>query len=156
MQHYPVEKGPSRPAPMRAKARRRVPTIILADDSILQRMMTRALLEAAGYLVLEAGNGREALDLAQLAQADLILMDVAMPSMDGVTATRRIRAQADEVADVPIVFLTALGASVDRAGALAAGGNDYLVKPIGERELLQVVERFAKGDGSAQAAEAGV
>jgi CheY-like chemotaxis protein len=145
MQHHPLEKRPTRRAPMPAKAGRRAATIILADDSILHRMMTRALLEAEGYHVLEAGNGREVLDLLQLAHADLILMDVAMPSMDGVTAARRIRGEGDEVADVPIVFLTALGTSGDRASALAAGGNDYLLKPISERELLRVVERFAKG-----------
>jgi CheY-like chemotaxis protein len=143
MQHHPFERA-ARPATMPAKAGRRAPTIILADDSILQRMMMRAVLESEGYQVLEAGDGREVLDLLQLAHADVILMDVAMPSMDGVTAARRIR-EADEVADVPIVFLTALGTSADRASALAAGGNDYLVKPIAEPELLRVVGRFAKG-----------
>jgi CheY-like chemotaxis protein len=145
MQQHPLERRAARPATMPAKAGRRGPTIILADDSILQRMMMRALLEREGYRVLEAGDGREVLELLQLAQADVILMDVAMPSMDGVTAARRIRGEADEVADVPIVFLTALGAPADRTSALAAGGNDYLVKPIAERELLRVVGRFAKG-----------
>lgn len=149
MQHHALEKRSTGPTPMPAKAARRAATIILADDSIFQRIMTRALLEAAGYRVLEAASGREVLDLLQLAPADLILMDVAMPSMDGVTATRRIRGEANEVADVPIVFLTALGTSSDRAGALAAGGNDYLVKPISERELLRVVERHTKGAGGA-------
>jgi CheY-like chemotaxis protein len=152
MQHYPLEKRPTRPAPKPATPDRPVPTIILADDSILHRMMTRALLESEGYHVLEAGNGREVLDLMQLARADLILMDVAMPTMDGVTAARRIRGEMDELADVPIVFLTALGTSGDRASALAAGGNDYLVKPIAERELLRVVDRLARGAGGAEGA----
>lgn len=115
-------------------------------------MMTRALLEAEGYQVLEAADGREVLDLVQLAHPDLVVMDVAMPSMDGVTATRRIRREVGAVAHVPIVFLTGLGASDDRAIALAAGGNDYLVKPIGDRELLRVVERFAGGATSAAGA----
>jgi CheY-like chemotaxis protein len=127
---------------MPAKAGRRVRTILLADDSILQRMMTRAMLEAEGYQVLEAADGREVVDLVHLARPDLILMDVAMPSMDGVTAARRIRGQSDDVADVPIVFLTALDAAIDRASALAAGGDDYLVKPFSERELLRAVERL--------------
>jgi len=71
-------------------------------------------------------------------------MDIAMPAMDGVTAARRIRAEA-AVARVPIVFLSALAAPADRDTALAAGGNDYLVKPIGDRELLAVVRRYARG-----------
>jgi CheY-like chemotaxis protein len=153
MQHHSLEKRPTRPAPMPATPGRRVPTIILADDSILHRMMTRAMLEAEGYHVLEAGNGREVLDLVQLARADLILMDVAMPSMDGVTAARRIRGEQNELADVPIVFLTALGTSADRASALAAGGSDYLVKPISERELLRVVRRHAERANGAKGAE---
>jgi CheY-like chemotaxis protein len=144
MERYPREKRASRPAPKPARAGRRIPTIILADDSILQRMMTRALLEAKGYRVLEAADGREVLDLVHLTHADLILMDVGMPSMDGVSAARRIRGERDEVADVPIVFVTALSASGDRRSALAAGANDYLVKPITEGELLRVVERYAK------------
>jgi two-component system response regulator MprA len=127
---------------MPAKAGRRVRTSLLADDSILQRMMTRAMLEAEGYQVLEAADGREVVDLVHLARPDLILMDVAMPSMDGVTAARRIRGQADDVAEVPIVFLSALDAAGDRASALAAGGDDYLVKPFSERELLRAVERL--------------
>ncbi len=145
MQHSAHEKRSSRPAPMPTRAGRRVPTIVLADDSIFQRMMTRALLEAEGYQVLEAGDGRELIELVKLSHPDLIVMDIAMPSMDGVTAARRIRAQSGTMARVPIVFLTALAASGDRDTALAAGGNDYLVKPISDRELLAVVRRYAKG-----------
>jgi CheY-like chemotaxis protein len=145
MQHHPFEKRSTRPAPSPRKTGRGAPTVVLADDSIFQRMMTRALLEAEGYQVLEAADGHEVVELVRLAHPDLILMDVAMPSMDGVTAARRIRGEAGAVAAVPIVFLTALGASGDRDSALAAGGNDYLVKPIGDRELVRVVERFTKG-----------
>jgi CheY-like chemotaxis protein len=144
MQHHSMTSHSTRPAPTPAKAGRRFRTILLADDSIFQRMMTRAMLEVEGYQVLEAADGREVLDLVHHSRPDLILMDVAMPSMDGVTAARRIRGEAD-VADVPIVFLTGLGTSGDRASALAAGGNDYLVKPFTERELLRAVERCTKG-----------
>jgi CheY-like chemotaxis protein len=145
MQHSPLENRSSRPFPLPTTAGRRVPTVVLADDSIFQRMMTRTLLEADGYQVLEAGDGREALDLVKAAHPDVIIMDVAMPSMDGVTAARRIRGGAGDLAGVPIVFLTALAASGDRDTALAAGGNDYLVKPISDRELLSVVRRYARG-----------
>lgn len=130
---------------MPTRAGRRVPTIVLADDSIFQRMMTRAVLESEGYQVLEAADGREVVELVKLTQPDLVVMDVAMPSMDGVTATRRIRGGAAATAKVPIVFLSALSASGDRDVALAAGGDDYLVKPISDRELLTVVRRYARG-----------
>ena len=145
MQQSSFEKQSSRPAPTPLRTGRRVPTILLADDSIFQRMMTRALLEAEGYHVLEAGNGREVLELVRLSRPDLIVMDIAMPSMDGVTTARRIRGAPTAVAGVPIIFLSALAASGDRDTALAAGGNEYLVKPIGDRELLAAVRRYAGG-----------
>ena len=126
-------------------AGRRVPTIVLADDSIFHRVMMRTVLEAEGYQVLEAGDGREALELVRLVGPDVVVMDVAMPSMDGVTTARRIRGSGGPAAQVPIVFLTALSAAVDRDTALAAGGDDYLIKPIGDRQLLAVVRRFVKG-----------
>jgi CheY-like chemotaxis protein len=145
MQQSPLEKRSARPVPMPTRAGRRVPTIVLADDSIFQRMMTRALLESEGYRVLEAADGREVLELVKLIHPDLVVMDVAMPSMDGVTAARRIRSGAAAMAEVPIVFLSALSASGDRDTALAAGGDEYLVKPISDRELLTVVRRYARG-----------
>jgi len=145
MQQSPLEKRSSRPASMPARVGRRVPTIVLADDSIFQRMMTRALLESEGYQVLEAADGREVVELVKLTRPDLVVMDVGMPSMDGVTATRRIRSGGAATATVPIVFLSALAASGDRDTALAAGGDDYLVKPISDRELLTVVRRYARG-----------
>lgn len=143
MQQHPLDNRATRPAVKAArKGGKRVPTILLADDSILQRMTTRTLLECEGYHVLEAADGREALELVDLAHPDLILMDIAMPTMDGVTATRRLRGQEDVSARVPVVFLTALGTPSDRDTALAAGGDEYLVKPIGERELLRVVKHY--------------
>ncbi len=143
-QHSRLGKTLSRPAPMPTRVGRRVPTIVLADDSIFQRMMTRALLEAEGYQVLEAGDGREVVELVRLSHPDVVVMDVAMPTMDGVTAARRIRSATGDMARVPIVFLSALAASSDRDTALAAGGNHYLVKPIADRELLTVVRRYAR------------
>jgi CheY-like chemotaxis protein len=144
MQHRSLETRSPSPAQSRKKAGQRAPTIVLADDSILQRMTMRALLEAEGYQVLEAGDGREVIDLARMTRPDLILMDVAMPTMDGVTTARRIRQAHDAISRVPIVFVTALSAAVDRETALEAGGSDYLVKPISQRELLRSVERHVK------------
>jgi CheY-like chemotaxis protein len=108
-------------------------------------MMMRAVLEAEGFQVLEAGTGREVLDLVNLANPDLVLMDIAMPSMDGITAARRLRGESGAGSEIPIVFLTALDESDDRDRALAAGGNDYLVKPVGDGELVRVVREWLKG-----------
>ena len=150
MQHSPSEHRQEESGSRRKKPRR-VPTVVIADDSIVQRMMARAMLEAEGYRVLEAADGREVVDLVHHTHPDVVVMDVAMPRMDGVTAARRIRTEADD-ADVPIVFLSALSARIDRESALAAGGNDYLVKPVANQELIRAVQRFVERSGRAREA----
>ena len=150
MQHSPSEHRQEDSGSRRNKPRR-VPTVVIADDSIVQRMMARAMLEAEGYRVLEAADGREVVDLVHHTHPDVVVMDVAMPRMDGVTAARRIRTEADD-ADVPIVFLSALSARIDRESALAAGGNDYLVKPVANQELIRAVQRFVERSGRAREA----
>lgn len=147
MQHHTNAKHASEPVRKQERLGRARRTVILADDSILQRMMTRTMLESRGYQVLEAGTGSEVIELVRTMRPDLVIMDVAMPTMDGISATRRIRADAGGAGDVPIVFLTALNDGADRQSALAAGGDEYLVKPVSDRELLRVVERFTDGKG---------
>lgn len=149
MQHSPREDRQEESGSRRKKPRR-VPTVLIADDSIVQRMMARAMLEAEGYRVLEAADGREVVDLVHRSRPDVVVMDVAMPRMDGVTAARRIRTEAD--ARVPIVFLSALSAQIDRESALAAGGNDYLLKPVANQELIRAVQRFVERSGRAREA----
>ncbi|HEU5186172.1 MAG TPA: response regulator [Gemmatimonadaceae bacterium] len=150
MQHSPSEHRQEESGSRRRKPRR-VPTVVIADDSVVQRMMARAMLEAEGYRVLEAADGREVVDLVHHTHPDVVVMDVAMPRMDGVTAARRIRTEADD-ADVPIVFLSALSARIDRESALAAGGNDYLVKPVANQDLIRAVQRFVERSGRAREA----
>lgn len=147
MQHPTHAKQASDPVRKQERLGRTRRTVILADDSILQRMMTRTMLESRGYQVLEAGTGSEVLELVRTVRPDLVLMDVAMPTMDGISAARRIRADVGGAGDVPIVFLTALNDRADRQSALAAGGDEYLVKPVSDRELLRAVERWSDGKG---------
>ena len=97
--------------------------------------------------VVVARNGDEAVDLARSESPDLILMDVQMPGMDGLEATRRIRADADpetglrtSLADVPIIALTALAMPGDRERCLEAGANEYLGKPVSLRRLVETIE----------------
>ena len=126
--------------------------LVVDDDLNIQRVLVFTLKQE-GFEVHVASDGQAGVEMAAAIDPDLILMDVAMPSMDGVTTARRIRSDSEEVAGVPIVFVTALSASDDRANALAAGGNDYLVKPIDERELLRVVRRYAEDAAGARSAK---
>lgn len=91
--------------------------------------MMRRLLEMSGYQVLEAINGEEAVEIAKREHPHLILMDLSLPLLDGLAATRRIRQEA-ELRDVPIVAVSAHDTADFHADALAAGCNDYVTKPI--------------------------
>jgi CheY-like chemotaxis protein len=103
-------------------------TILIAEDSALDRMLLATIVGRQGYRVLEACNGLEALGLFRLEQPDLVLMDAMMPVMDGFEAARRIKACAGETL-VPIIFLTSLSEGEALARCLEAGGDDFIAKP---------------------------
>jgi len=111
-------------------------TILLAEDHVDSRDALRALLEAYGFRVIIASNGREAVDLALAAHPDLVLMDVMMPVMDGIQATRALRATKD-FAQVPIIALTAMDGA--REPALAAGCNGFVAKPLDIRQFVSTI-----------------
>ncbi len=113
--------------------------ILVAEDNIVNQEVTAMTLESRGHSVLCVGNGVEAIEAVQQAPYDLILMDIQMPEMDGVTATERIRALPGAVAHVPIIALTADAMRGDREKYLAAGMNGYADKPIRPDELLTVI-----------------
>jgi CheY-like chemotaxis protein len=106
-----------------------LPTIMVVEDFEDNRFMMRRLLEMSGYQVLEAVNGEEAVEIAKREHPSLILMDLSLPLLDGLAATRRIR-QETELRDVPIVAVSAHDTADFHADALAAGCNDYVTKPI--------------------------
>jgi two-component system, cell cycle response regulator DivK len=112
-------------------------TVLLVEDTEDNRFMMRRLLEMAGYQVVEATNGEEAVRLANAERPHLILMDLSLPVIDGLAATRAIR-KLDGFAKVPIVAVSAHDTSDFQADALAAGCDSYITKPIdfGELELL--------------------
>lgn len=118
-------------------------TIMVVDDDDDIRQMMRVLLEEDGYSVLEAENGQQAIEIAQSASPDLILMDLSMPVLDGLTATRRMR-EIDRVSDVPIIAITAYDSPEHRTNASAAGINEYLTKPIDFVKLDKLLDRFLK------------
>jgi CheY-like chemotaxis protein len=124
-------QGSSQEIRMGSKAR-----ILVAEDHLDSREALRELLEAFGYEVIEAINGRQAVDAAVQHHPSLILMDVMMPEMDGFEAIRLIRDTPDTT-DVPIIAVTAMDGA--RELALHAGANDYVKKPIEIRRLIGLV-----------------
>jgi CheY-like chemotaxis protein len=97
-------------------------------------------LQAKGYQVIVARNGIEAIEMAEREQPDVILMDVHLPQMDGLEATRRIRTR-EKLAHTPIIALTALAMPGDRERCLSAGMNEYLSKPISVKILNEVIQK---------------
>jgi len=121
--------------------------VLLADDQQLVRAGFRMLLDSAADLevVGEAADGEEAIRLARETRADVILMDVRMPRLDGVEATRRIAADED-LAGVKVLVLTTYEADEIVYAALRAGASGFLVKDTEPKELLQAVRVVARGD----------
>jgi CheY-like chemotaxis protein len=117
------------------------PTVMVVEDFEDNRFMMRRLLEMSGYRVLEAINGEEAVELATRERPQLILMDLSLPQLDGLAATRRIRQHA-EMRDVPIVAVSAHDTADFHADALAAGCNDYVTKPIDFDQLEALLSRL--------------
>jgi signal transduction histidine kinase/DNA-binding response OmpR family regulator len=116
------------------------PLILLAEDQEqISEFLVDYLEEQQGYRVVVTRNGLEALAQARMERPDLILMDIQMPEMDGLEATRRLRA-TDELAETPIIALTALAMPGDRERCLEAGASAYLSKPISLKELGQVIQ----------------
>jgi two-component system, cell cycle response regulator DivK len=119
-------------------------TILVAEDHIDSRDAMRALLEAFGYRVVCAVNGREAVELALRHSPDLILMDIMMPELDGFEATRELR-QHECFGRTPIIAVTAMEGAHQLA--MQAGANDYVRKPIDIRGLLAKVNTWLDPDG---------
>ncbi|MDQ3817821.1 MAG: response regulator [Acidobacteriota bacterium] len=117
------------------------PTILVVEDFEDNRFMMRRLLEMSGYRVIEAINGEEAIDLACREIPGLILMDLSLPQLDGLAATRRIR-QHPELRNIPIVAVSAHDTADFHADALAAGCNDYVTKPIDFDQLEALLAKL--------------
>ena len=114
--------------------------ILVVEDHDDTRAMIRALLEMENFVVLEATDGKAAVDTTLLHRPDLILMDLTLPTVDGITATRLIRGD-QTVGRTPIIFLTGRAEPGRRQDALDAGCDDYLVKPVEIEDMLAVLER---------------
>jgi len=113
-------------------------TILIAEDEVVLRESLAELLASEGYRVLEAGNGKEAWELASSEQVDVVLSDVRMPEMDGMALLDALHEMAPEL---PVVMLTAYGTVNDAVSAMRAGAIDYLLKPVQFEEVLMRVRR---------------
>jgi signal transduction histidine kinase/DNA-binding response OmpR family regulator len=125
--------------------------VLLAEDNEINTLLARTLLEQFGCSVTCVANGEEAVIAAATGVFDLVLMDVQMPVMDGLEATRRIRAMSGSCATVPIAAMTANAMRQDREACLAAGMNDFVSKPINVELLLAAIERLLKNEVTADA-----
>jgi CheY-like chemotaxis protein len=117
-----------------------VVTVLLVEDTEDNRFMMRRLLEMSGYRVVEATNGDEAVKLAEEEQPGLILMDLSLPVIDGLAATRLIR-KLPKLQKTPIIAVSAHDTSDFLSEALQAGCNSYITKPIDFNELEQLIVR---------------
>ena len=116
-------------------------TILLVEDNEINQEVAKEALAKLGFKVHIANNGQEAIDLLHKDSFDLVLMDIQMPVMDGLTATRLIR-QEERFAKLPIIAMTAHAMAEDRQRCLDAGMNDYLSKPIDFKELREVLAKW--------------
>jgi CheY-like chemotaxis protein len=117
------------------------PLILLAEDNAANITIFSIYLEAKGYRILLATDGQQAIDLTKAEHPDLILMDIQMPIMDGLEATKQIRLDPN-LADIPIIALTALAMEGDRDRCLEAGANEYLSKPIKLKQLDNLLKEI--------------
>jgi len=126
------------------------PLILIADDRPSSRELLRTVLQRAGYAVIEAGDGEEALEQAQNGRPDLILLDLQMPKLDGYGVLARLRSD-ERFRTLPVLALTASAMSGDREKILAAGFTDYLSKPAGPDKLREAVARLLEQASSGEA-----
>jgi two-component system cell cycle response regulator DivK len=117
--------------------------ILLVEDNPMNRRVAQFILKSQGYIVLEARDGQEALELLKNHLPDLILMDLHLPGLDGFTVTRIIKQDA-ATKNIPVVALTAYAMKGDAERAFEAGCNGYITKPIDPDEFPQTVASYLK------------
>ena len=118
-----------------------VKVVLVVEDDELNLKLVKELLEFNGFETLEATNGLQALEMIRRERPSLVLMDIQMPAMDGIEATRQIKADAS-IRDIPVVALTSSAMKGDKEAILAAGCDEYMSKPIDIHCLLKLIEEF--------------
>jgi DNA-binding response OmpR family regulator len=117
---------------------------MVVDDDLTVREVVVTYLRAGGYDVGESADGESALEDLKAERADLVVLDLMLPGIDGLEVCRRLRAKGD---DVPVIMLTALGSETDRVVGLERGADDYVTKPFSPRELVLRVDSVLRRAG---------
>jgi len=130
--------------------------VLLVEDNAINTLLATTLLEAAGYRVEATCDGLQAVAAAKRSRFDLILMDVHMPVMDGLEASRQIRALGGSLSSIPIVAMTANAMASDRDVCIAAGMNDFVSKPFDPEVFLTLVARYVEPHEPEEACEGAV
>ncbi len=118
--------------------------ILIVEDEPRNLTLLRDLLQVSGYKTIEATDGKQGVELAKASKPDLILMDGQMPKMDGLEATRILKADAT-TSNIPVLALTSYAMKGDKERILEAGCDGYLAKPIDIKELLKIVAEYLSG-----------
>jgi len=121
-----------------------MPRVLVVDDDLTVREVVVTYLRAAGYDVDEAADGEGALAMLRDQPADLVVLDLMLPGIDGLEVCERLRSRRD---DVPVIMLTALGSETDRVVGLERGADDYVTKPFSPRELVLRVDSVLRRAG---------
>ncbi|HEX9416988.1 MAG TPA: response regulator [Gaiellaceae bacterium] len=120
--------------------------ILVVEDNEKNMKLFRDVLQATGYRTLEATSGEQALELAAEHVPDLVLMDIQLPGIDGMTALGRLRGD-ERTASITVIALTAQAMQGDRERFLEAGFDGYVSKPVNVMEFIGTVKRYCEGDG---------
>ena len=128
--------------------------ILVVDDSADNLAVISLNLQHQGYRVVTAGNGEDAISVATQMQPNLILMDINLPALDGLAATRRIR-EHEPMRDVPVIAVTAFGTEGFQRAAYDAGVSGYLIKPLDLDRMNQLIARLLSPAGSGNLKQAG-
>jgi CheY-like chemotaxis protein len=121
--------------------------VLFVEDNAVNRRVVREMLAAADIDLDEAEDGQAGLEAIETGDYDLILMDLRMPRMDGLTAIRAIRGRADDKAKAPVIVVTADAGATIRADCLAAGADDLLLKPVSMEALFDAIGRLLAARG---------
>lgn len=116
-------------------------SILIIDDNRLNLKLCRTILTSAGYSVIEADNAEDGLSLIRAERPDLILMDIQLPGMDGLAATRVIKSDP-AIKDIPVIAITSYAMQDDEKKAKEAGCNDYITKPIDQKGFLKMISQY--------------
>jgi two-component system, cell cycle response regulator DivK len=130
------------------------PRILIAEDLDENRIALKLMLKLVGFEPLEACDGEQAIEMVRRERPDLVLMDISLPIIDGLQATRELRAVA-ELRQLPIIIVSAYDNPETRDEACAAGGTDYISKPIEFEHLKEMIEKYLLGTRGQEEEETG-